>query len=136
MTKEDWARVEVALAHLYRVVKLRVDEYDVALMLGQVSAYKNLIIIEVNGCFKGEWLSKDCEERRRFCHRREQALFSAKQKATWNKMSKRAQKQLSREYRLDIEAKYEFYDPYWTSFRALKTHLINHNTSIELISIT
>lgn len=33
----------------------------------------------------------------------------------------------------DPDASFTYYAPYWTSFGALKRHLIKHNSDIELI---
>jgi hypothetical protein len=36
---------------------------------------------------------------------------------------------------LDVDRKYTTYQPAWSSFGALKRHLIANNKSIELVSI-
>lgn len=136
MNADDWKKAQTALTSMFGAVTLKVDDYEVALMLQRISTYKNAIVVYVGGKFNYEWLEKDCEERRRFCCRRERSLMSAKQKAAWNKMSKKSLKLLARQYKLGLDKKYEFFLPYWTSFGALKAHLIKHNASIELISIT
>lgn len=131
MSKDEWSRVQEALKSLFSIVKLKIDNYEVALSLVRVDTYKNAIAVYVNGVFKGEWLVKDCEERRRFLQRKERSLLSPKEKSSWKKLSKKMQKELSEKY----DKKYEFYSSHWTSFNALKKHLISNNASIELVSI-
>lgn len=127
MTPKDWKEVGESLKLFYSTVKLRCDGYEVTLLLGRISQFKNAILIYINGVVKGEWLSKDCEERRRFFRPVTKSLFSRKEKSSWKKLSKKT--------RLELEAKcrYTSYYSYWTSFRALKSHLIKNNDNIELI---
>jgi hypothetical protein len=130
MTKEEWVKAQEALKSLYHTVYLKVDGYDVALMLQRVSTYKNAISIYIGGVFKGVWLMDDCEERRRFVPKKEQYLLSSRQRAEIKKKyTKRMQKLL------DVDRKYTTYQPAWSSFGALKRHLIANNKSIELVSI-
>ena len=130
MTKEEWTQSQEALKSLYHTVNLKVDGYEVAIMLQRVSTYKNAISIYIGGVFKGAWLVDDCEERRRFVQKKEQYIFPPKKRAELKKgLSKREQKQL------DIDRKYTIYRSHWSSFGALKKHLTNNNKSIELVSI-
>lgn len=132
MKKEEWKQVEAAATAFYPTAYLKVDGYDVALTLVRVSTYKNEIAIYVGGVFRGEWLGKDCEERRRFCQRRERSLLSAKQKADFKKLPKKQQKDLLNRYH---SLTYEWYEPYWSSFGTLKRHLLANNKSVELVKI-
>lgn len=106
-------------------VKLKIDGYEVALVLVRVGTYKNAIAIFVNGVFEEKWLMEDCEERRRFYQKCERALYK---QSEVKKFSKKMQKELR-------NRKYEFYRSHWLSFVSLKRHLIQHNETIELISI-
>lgn len=132
MSKEEWKRAEDALKGLLSVVRLKVDDYNIALILERVSTYKNAIMIYVNDSFQFQWMSEDCEERRRFLQRKERSLLNAKQKAAYNKLSKKRQKELD-----ECHGGYTYasYSPLWTSFGSLKKHLITNNQQIELISI-
>ena len=131
MTKEDWAKVQEALSGLYKTVRLNVDGYNVALQLRMATAYKNVIAIYVNDVFKGEWMLNDCEERRCFVQKREKSFYSPKEKERLNKVSKKMLKEL----KINIEAKFEYYQNHWSSFGALKKHLIANNKEITLVSI-
>ena len=133
MTKDEWKQVEEALKDFYSIVRLKADGYEVGLTLKRVSTYKNAIMIYVGGVFKGEWLTKDCEERRRFCQRSVRSLLTNKEKAAFKKLSKKSQKEQMERYH---NFTFETYSPYWTSFGALKKHLIANNQNIELVKIS
>ena len=133
MSKDGWVQVQEALKSLYSIVKLKIDDYEVTLSLVRVSTYKLAIAIYVGGMFKGIWLTEDCEERRRFVRKTEKSLMSPKQKAEFDKFPKRMQKEFARKYN---NMKYDFYSSVWTSFGALKKHLIENNKNIELVSIS
>ncbi len=133
MTKEEWKRAEEALKNFFSPVRLKADGYDVTLILERVGIYKNMIMVYVGGQFQGKWLSEDCEERRRFCVRKAHSLLNAKEKASFKKLPKRTQKELAKEHH---NFEYESYSPQWSSFGALKRHLISNNKNIELIKIS
>ncbi|HBB28158.1 MAG TPA: hypothetical protein DC000_02725 [Clostridiales bacterium] len=131
MIKEEWDKVEKAVEGMFSIVKLKIDEYEVAIGLRRCGTYKNVIAIYVNGVFEGKWLFEDCEERRRFCRKREKSILSAKQKKYLSKLPKKRQKELLQ----DNKTTYTYYEPYWVSFNSLKKHLIKNNNSIELLEI-
>lgn len=133
MTKEEWKRVEETLKGFYHTVYLKVDGYDVAICLERVGVYKNMIMIYIGGQFQGKWLAADCEERRRFCQRKMHSLLNAKEKASFRKFPKRVQKELAEKHH---NFQCESYSPQWSSFGALKKHLIANNQSVELMKIS
>lgn len=128
MTKEEWEYAEKRLYNTYSRLQLKVDDYDVSIVVEPLKPLKNVLVVYVNGEWKGKWLSEDCEERRRFY-----------QKHTGNILSRKEQKRLAREKKAVREAvgktTYDWYSPYWTSFRSLKSHLIKNNKSIELVKL-
>lgn len=127
MTNTEWKEVEERLKSPFNVVRLKCDEYELSLVLSRISTYKMAICFYVNGVLKGEWLTHDCEERRRFFDKSQKSILTAKGKAEFKKLSKKDQKELSEKF---------FYDTYkacWTSFKRLKKHLIENNENIELI---
>jgi hypothetical protein len=129
ITKEQWIEVSSALAHAHGSAKLRIDGYEVTLSCVRVGAMKYRILVYVDGWSKGEWIVKDCEERRRFLCPRQKNLWSAKSKANLTKgLSKAAIKM----HLPDLDKKHTSYYPYWPSFAPLKRHLVKHNQSIEL----
>lgn len=132
MTKDEWKRAEEALKSFFSPVCLKADGYDVTLILERVGIYKNMIMVYIDGKFQGKWLSEDCEERRRFCVKRTHSLLNAKEKASFKELPKKAQKELANKHH---NFQYESYSPQWTSFGALKKHLISNNEKIELVKI-
>lgn len=132
MTKEEWKRTEDALNSFFAPVCLKVDGYNVTLILERVGTYKNMIMVYIDGKWQGKWLTEGGEERRRFCQRKTHSLLTAKEKMAIRKLSKKAQKELANEHH---NFQYESYSPQWTSFGALKKHLISNNEKIELIKI-
>lgn len=129
MTKEEWEYAEKRLYNTYSKLQLKVDDYDVSIVVEPLKPLKNVLVVYVNGEWKGKWLSEDCEERRRFY-----------QKHTGNILSRKEQKRLAREKKAVREAvgktTYDWYSPYWTSFRSLKSHLLKNNKSIEFVKIS
>lgn len=132
MTQEEWKQVEKALEYFFKRVELQVDGYEVSLTLQRVGVYKNAIAIYVNGVFKGEWITTECEETRRFIQKREKSILTKKDKEARKKLSKKAQKELAEKY----DRKYSVYSTHWSSFRALKRHLIANNESIKFVKIS
>lgn len=132
MTKDEWKQVEDALQYFYKNVELEIDGYTITLVLQRVSVYKNAIAIFINGVFKGEWLTGECEENIRFIPKKEKSLLSSKEKESWKKLPKKTQKELKEKY----DRKYATYYSHWSSFGALKRHLIANNEDIKLIKIT
>ncbi|TEB10024.1 hypothetical protein Pmgp_02719 [Pelotomaculum propionicicum] len=108
----------------------RCDGYEVTLRLGRISQFKNAILVYINGEVRGEWLLKDCEERRRFFQPVKRSVLSRKTCSGLRKISKKLRQKAGLP---DPDAKYTYYCPYWTSFKSLKRHLIKNNDSIELI---
>ena len=132
MTKEDWKKAEEALKSFYQPVSINADGYAVTLILERVGPYKNMIMVYISGQFKGKWIAEDCEERRRFMQKRVRSLLTVKQKADFKKLPKRMQKELVERYH---SMNYEAYSPQWSSFGAMKKHLIANNQSLCLVKI-
>lgn len=128
MTEDEWKIVEEDLKIIGNPVKLRIDNYDIALRLGQISTYKNGIFIYINGYMKGIWLARECEERKRFLQKHEHNLYDNKTNKQISKMSKKRRAELG----LDDRLKYVSYTLYWTSFKQLKKHFISNNENISL----
>jgi hypothetical protein len=123
--KKQWDKVEQRLIMYYCSIKMKVDEYELCLMLIPDKGLKQSIVVLVNNAIKLEWVDNDCEIRRRFYNRHTKSLLKAND---LRKVPKQMQKEVK-------EANtYEWYSPYWTSFNKLKNHLIKNNTDIELIT--
>jgi hypothetical protein len=129
MTAEEWKKVEAALQSPYGRAVLAVDSYELTLQVQQLKPLKFAIGFYVDGWFKGEWLTSDCEERRRFCRRMESAVYSPAQRA---KITKGFSKRNVAKYFPDMAKKFTWYSNAWSSFGALKRHLVANNQQIEL----
>ncbi|MBW2599982.1 MAG: hypothetical protein JRC60_07915 [Deltaproteobacteria bacterium] len=130
MSNDDWKYVEERLRVLWTGVELMCDGYRIRLDLKQISQFRNVITVTINGWFRGKWLMRGDvnEEGRRFFPTRQRYLYSGKSRAVFKKMSKQTLKRL----RIDPDEKYSYKDYAWRSFNALKKHLIENNQSIEL----
>ena len=123
--------VEQRLMDQAQPVGLICDSYHLCLKLGLFRKRMQLVIeIYVNGQIKGEWCTNDCEERKRFLRPVVTSAWSAKARKAMKGISKVRLKRSG----LDPNEKITLYYPWWTGaqFKALKSHLIRHNTSIEL----
>lgn len=129
ITPEDWSAIEQQLQSLYSIATLYCDGYKIELVLVRVDQFKNRIDIFVNGLFKGEWVLNDCEERRRFFCPRSKTLLTAKERAVYKKIYRR-----KKDFEKFVESRrFYYHQPYWKSFRSLKSHLIKHNKVIEVV---
>lgn len=125
MTQEQWNIVESRLQFYGGHVRLKIDDYHVALYVAQYKM-KLVIAIYVDGEIRGEWIVNDCEIRRKFYQCSNHSLLSRKDKEKLKREKKAVREKAMKMYG------YQSFSPYWTSFRSLKRHLIQNNTSIEL----
>lgn len=130
LTAEEWKLIEKELSSIYGYVVLMIDGYKVTLAFQQYKVFKNVLVIYINDYIRGEWLSKDCEERRRFYCCTKLYVHTAKFRKSLKKLSKRTLKAMN----IDPDVKFPVYRPYWTSFKALKAHLLRNNESIEWVN--
>ncbi|WP_298437984.1 hypothetical protein [Geobacter sp.] len=128
LTKAEWAQVEERLNRAYCPVALMCDGYHLTIRIERIKM-QLVIGFHVNGVFRGAWMSEDCEERRRFFRPVKKSAWNAASRARMKKMSKRALKQM----KVDPSESFTVHYPWWTSFKALKSHLQKHNESIELL---
>ncbi len=127
MTVEDWKEVETRLSIPYSSVKLKIDGYDVTIGHAMEKPLKYCLVIYIDGIFKTKWVLEDCEIRRRFCSKHTKNLLTAKEKKALMRQRKALREQIMK------DMTFEWYSPYWSSFRSLKSHLIKNNKSIELV---
>lgn len=104
MTKEEWKQAEEALTHFFRPVELKVDGYDITLILERVGVYQNKIMVYIGGEFRGQWMAEDCDERRRFLQERKHSILSGKQMAEFERLPKQRQKELREKSPCNIPA--------------------------------
>lgn len=128
MTDAEWDLIKKRLGSQYHPVNLLIDGYLVNLELTRIGVYKLAITFFIDGHFKGIWLSRDCEERRRFFPMTLRNVYDLKARAAFKKFSKSTREMVH----IDFEQKYASYGFCWTSFPRMKQHFIKNNTSIEL----
>lgn len=126
MTAEDWKEVETRLSIPYSSVKLKIDGYDVTIGHAMEKPLKYCLAIYIDGIFKTKWVLEDCEIRRRFCSKHTKSLLTAKEKKALDRERKAFREEVLK------KSTYDWYSPYWNSFRRLKAHLIKNNKSIEI----
>lgn len=124
MTAEDWKQIEKRLSYGYGNVKLKIDGYDITL-LSTIEKMKVYIAIYVNGEINGKWVAEDCEIRRKFYFKRKCCVV---------KNAEMKKRKISKKQMAELIEKYTYYTytPFYTSFRSLKSQLINNNDNIEL----
>lgn len=129
---KDWDDIKRTMSGLFGMVNLRVDGYRVTLDRRLVSANRMTNLLYVNGYMKGEWLSKDCEERKRFMRPVTRSLFRTRKPDA--KMVKELGKRRAEKIMGELfdEKKFTAYMPEWPSIASFKKHLLANNTSIEI----
>lgn len=129
MTPEEWRKVDDALRYPWGRAKLRVDGYDVSLAVAALRPRRYVIVVYVNGYFRGEWITKKGdewpEEARRFLPLKRHRLFP---EARLKGLPKRSAAELRRK-------SYELRGYYWSSVGSLKRHFTANNSSIELVEV-
>lgn len=130
MTDSDWKKVEELWDRPYTVIKFEADGYNLTL---QPCIFKMKLAraVYINGCLKGEWIGKDCEERRRFFRPRFSFCFSKKYRDAMLKIYGKREYNKRKD---EFEKKQTTYYPDWSSFRAFKKHLSANNKDIKLIT--
>lgn len=130
MTDEEWKTAEANLSGIYGYVRLTIDGYNVTVEKRQLSETRLCLAVYIDGTFKIKWALEDCDIRRRFCHKVTKKMYTNKAKAKFEKsVGKRAAAQFEKENK-DLLT-YSYYEPFFASFRTLKTQLIKNNKSIE-----
>lgn len=124
MKREDWQAIEQRLVYPGAQAKLTVDGYGVTLEVHRHKMRMEVMVF-VGGVCKGEWISKDCEERRRFFRPVTHRPKPAPPKEV---------KLLGKKWCDAQRAKYThtYYLPLWPSVGALRRHFEKHNSSVEL----
>lgn len=80
MTPEEWKKVEDALSSPYGRVEFKIDGYDITIMCVVEKPLHYCLAVYVDGKIKGEWISQDCEIRRKFYQKHTKSLLDSKQK--------------------------------------------------------
>ena len=128
MTNEEWHSVENELKHPPGIVKMNIDGYNVTITHAIVKPMQYCIAVFINGVFEMKWVTEDTDIRRRFCSKHTKSMVTAKDKKKLN-ITNRELKRIKAKYT------YDWYEPYWNSFRSMKSHFLKNNDSIELVKI-
>lgn len=131
-TKEQWLALEKGLFGSYGSAELRVDGYTLSLLKVLVGESKLEIAIYVDGHMRGEFITIDCEERRRFMRPIRSKVYTGSYRKRLEKLSN---KRMRKELGIDIDEGSTRYMPFWTRFTPLRRHLARENESIEIVSI-
>lgn len=132
LSKEQWNKVLKDIIYYPGFSKLKIDSYNVTLQRVHDTAnpLKNVIMVFVNGTFKGSFITSDepsdVEMRKRFyCPSKASgcSVSSLRKKGWYKRDAEKFVKDLTR----------TIYLPYWSSFNALKRHLLANNKDISLV---
>lgn len=134
MQQEDWDALKEQMASPYGTMKLKCDQFEVALQQAVDSkSRKWATAVYVDGVFKGLWTratpdgEPEHEEARRFMRKVSKAVFRAKEIEEYRKAFGK------REAAKMAAKRHVYFLPDWSSFNSLKKHLLANNTSIERI---
>ena len=113
MTDEQWKQVESRLSRPFGSVKMQIDGYKITVVVELLKGMKLVLMVYVDGYFRGKWLTEDCDIRRRFYYCSKRSLLTAKEK----KRLQREKKAIREEIQKEME--YMTFLPYFGSFRTL-----------------
>ncbi len=127
MTKEDWEYAEKELSGIFGRVDFTIDGYNVTVSCKLEKTRHFVLMVYIDGKFEWKWAQKDCDIRRRFCSRHTKCCLDQKQKSRLKREKKAFREEVKK------RMTYEYFLPYWNSFRMMKAHFIKNNTSIKLV---
>jgi hypothetical protein len=131
MTNDDWKEVNELFDTLFGSAELLCDGYKVTLQLRKIERLKLVVMVFIDGKFKGEWMMKECVIRTKFFRKSESYAYSKRHR---ERALKVFGKRIFKENNYD--KKFSTYYPYWTSFRSLKKHFETNIKDIKLINST
>ena len=134
MQQEDWDELKEQMASPYGTMRLKCDQFEVALQQAVDSKSRKWVTaVYVDGVFKGAWTGAtkegepEHEEARRFLRKVSKSVYTKKDVEAYRKcVGKRQADKLAAK-------KFFYFLPTWSSFNSLKKHLLANNTSIERI---
>lgn len=137
MTKEQWAMIEAELSKFYGSVHLRCDGYEVKAGVENVAPFKQGIVVYVNGWIKGEWMTGEAEEAKKFHRPVCRYLCSAKQRDEAKKKAKiRCMDPVVREiWERRASASVTSWAPWWNNAKTFCRHIRKTCSDIEIVKI-
>lgn len=127
MTNEQWKITEKLVSVPYGKASLKIDEYNIDIICLPAKPLKYILMVYVNGKINPEWFIDKHEMAERFYCKHKKNLLSQTDKAKLKNKKKDIRERVLK------AGTYEYYTPYFTSFRTLKSHFIKNNTFIESV---
>lgn len=134
MTNDEWQQVQTQLTTPLGVVVLNCDGYEITLRVEPFKGLQMCIMTYIDGWFKGEWVTNDCEIRRKFMRPEKFYLYPRSSRLRAKELSKRRLAEL-KNTGLNPWKRGVNYTPTWLSFGPLKRHLQQNCTHIELVKV-
>lgn len=140
ISKEEWDNIERNLSSYFGHVELKADEHLVTFELRRYSELRQCIVVFYEGKsipygFSGD---KNADEKkqdlqRRFSCERKRFLYPKKVRDQYK--GRRWTKKRLDELHFNPSVSASTYLPIWTSFKALKRHLIKNNADLSVVQI-
>ncbi|MFN3289324.1 MAG: hypothetical protein ACK410_02630 [Acinetobacter sp.] len=129
LSKEQKTFILEQLNSQFKSVQMLCDGYEITLRMERYKM-KLVIGIYVNGSVKGVWVTKpEKHQESKFLASHQKSYYSAKEKAERIKVF--GKREANKRY--DLDKKFEYKLPYFSTAQAALTHLIKVSDSIELI---
>ena len=129
LSKEQKTLILEQLNSQFKSVQMLCDGYEITLRMERYKM-KLVIGIYVNGSVKGVWVTKpEKHQESKFLASHQKSYYSAKEKAERIKVF--GKREANKRY--DLDKKFEYKLPYFSTAQAALTHLIKVSDSIELI---
>ncbi|WP_316154745.1 hypothetical protein [Cupriavidus sp. BIC8F] len=132
ITKEQITAIEYELASPWGRLELACDGFKVNVEVQPEGPRKYVLMVYVNGAFKGTWMKGDCEEATRFMRPVTKSLYGTKVKSGLIKdLGKRRGEKLFAEMNKTLT----HYTPVWNSVRSMLSHFCKKNEAVSIVSI-
>jgi hypothetical protein len=133
-TKEQWQVLEVQLSHPFGRIKLKCDGYEIEAIVERGKGLKLVIMVYIDGWFKGEWMDGKDERCLKFYREKRSYLYSSKTRAKAKEMlCKRIPKDMREHYQRLNDKSFTWYTPYWPSANMFFRHIRKTCKEIELM---
>jgi len=136
ITKEQWTQIEAEAGLQFGRVKLLCDGHTISTEV-QRDKMKLVVAVYVDGYIKGEWMSQDCEIRRKFYCEVKRFAWNKKMRDWYIKESKSRlwTKEQRAEHAAEAKKTHSCWMPCWPNAKALCRHIRKTCTSIEIVKI-
>ena len=97
MTDEQWKQMESRLSRPFGSVKMQIDGYEITVVVEPLKGMKLVLMVYVDGYFRGKWLTEDCDIRKRFYYCSKRSLLTAKEKKRLQREKKAIREKIQKE---------------------------------------